>query len=187
MRASMMLVVAAGASLLTLSSLAGCGQGAASAVSPEPSGGMGAGPSIEKSAESGRVDRVGAVDGALAPDGTPDVAFVCNVEGPADAFFLAAVDDKGAPTGKYQADTLSGEEEAPPELHSIKGKTTAGIGIATGEKLLNAPDGSVKLGPGPHRLVLYVTPNPSLTTGTRVRIYVRRPDKTLAAGGTVAN
>src|SRR4051812_13196480 len=72
--------------------------------------------SLEKSADSGQVDRVGSTDGALAPDGTNDWGFVAKTDGPISALFLVVVDESGKPSGTFQADTLVGAAESPPEL-----------------------------------------------------------------------
>src|SRR4051812_15876589 len=93
---------------------------------------------LEKSPDSGQVDRVGPDDGALRPDGVKDVAFVMQVDGPVAAFFLVSVDDQGAPTGHYQADTLVGDQPGPEQLGSRSGGTTSGIGVVENDKLLNA-------------------------------------------------
>src|SRR4051812_40268627 len=76
---------------------------------------------LEKSSDSGQVDRVGPDDGALRPDGVKDIAFVTRVDGPILALFLVSVDEHGAPTGRYQADTLVGDRAGPRELGSRAG------------------------------------------------------------------
>jgi hypothetical protein len=64
----------------------------------------------------------------------------------------------------------------------------ARLGVAEGDKLLNAPDGSLgEVAPGKHRLILYVAPSPDLQAGARLRVYVQRPDKGLVAGATITN
>ncbi len=99
-----------------------------------------------------------------------------------------SVDDGGTPTGAFQADTLVGSAESPPELGVKPGSGTSGIGVLEGDKLLNAKDGSLpELGPGPHRLTLYVAPSPAIAAGTKLRLYLQRPDKSLVAGATVTN
>jgi hypothetical protein len=144
--------------------------------------------SLEKSPDSGNVDRVGTNDGALAPDGTNDLAFVARTDGPVSALFLVAVDAEGKPAGTFQADTLVGAAESPAELGAKPGNGTAGLGVFEDGKLLNGPDGNLQaVGAGTHSLTLYLAPSPLLTTGTRLRVYVQRPDKTLLAGDIVAN
>lgn len=143
---------------------------------------------LEKSPDSGQVDRVGAADGSLGPDGTNDLSFVSETEGPVAAMFLVSVDRGGAPTGQYQADTLVGQVESPRELGAKPGSGTAGLGVVEGDKVLNASDGSLpEVGPGKHRFLLYIAPSPSLQPGTRLRVYVQRPDKSLFAGASVMN
>ena len=131
---------------------------------------------------------MGAADGSLVPDGTNDVSFVSEVEGPIGAVFLVSVDANGAPTGQYQADTLVGATESPKELGAKPGSGTSGLGVVEGDKLLNAADGSLGvIGPGKHHFVLYVAPSDGLKPGTLVRVYVQRPDNALLAGGTITN
>ncbi|HSO32212.1 MAG TPA: hypothetical protein VLT33_06850 [Labilithrix sp.] len=169
-----------------------CGGEAATgtpAVSPTPS------PSptmtavtLERSPDSGQVDRVGADDGALYPDGVKDLSFVAQIDGPIAAVFLVSVDDQGKPTGQYQADTLVGDAIGPAELGAKPGSGTSGLGVAEGERMLNAKDGSLPpLGAGPHRLTLYVAESATLKSAKKLRVYVQRPDKSLAAAGTLAN
>jgi len=143
---------------------------------------------LEKAPESGTVDRVGASDGALAPDGTNDLAFVARGEGPVSAVFLVAVDAGGKPAGTFQADTLVGADESPSELGAKPGSGTLGLGVFEGAKMLNGTDGSLQaVGAGAHDFVLYVAPSPALTPGMRLRVYLQRPDKTLIAGAIVTN
>src|SRR5471030_2971772 len=68
---------------------------------------------ITKAPDSGKVDRVGAADGALKPDGINDHSFAVEADGPIKAIFLVAVDEAGTSNGRYQADTLVGDEEVP--------------------------------------------------------------------------
>lgn len=143
---------------------------------------------LEKSPDSGQVDRVGADDGALRPDGVKDLSFVTRVEGPIAAIFLASVDEHGKPTGHYLADTLVGDQAGPQELSARPGGTTSGIGVAEGEKMLNTKDGSLPaIGAGPHRLTLYVAESATLTPGTKLRVYLQRPDKSLVTSTTLTN
>ncbi len=142
---------------------------------------------LEKSADSAQVDRVGPGDGA-GPDGTNDLGFVATLDGPVAAIFLVAVDAGGKPDGSFQADTLVGSTEVPAELGAKPGSGTSGLGVLEGDKVVNAKDGSLEpLGAGPHRLTLYVAPSPAITAGTKLRVYLQRPDKSLVSGPTVAN
>ena len=143
---------------------------------------------IERSPDSGQVDRVGAADGALAPDGNKDLAFRCQVAGPITALFLVTVDESGNPTGAFQADTLVGAAESPRELGAKPGAGTIGLGVSEGNRLLNVPDGSLPLlGAGIHDLVLYVAAPDTVQVGTRLRLFVMRPDTSVLAGGMVTN
>ena len=143
---------------------------------------------LEKSPQSGNVDRVGTSDGALAPDGTNDLAFVTHTDGPVAALFLVAVDADGKPAGTFQADTLVGDAESPPELGAKPGNGTAGLGVFEEAKVLIGADGKQQpVGAGPHHFTLYLAPSPALSAGTRLRVYVLRPDETLLAGAIVAN
>ena len=143
-------------------------------------------PLLDKAADSGQVDRVGPSDGALTPDGEKDLGFVVQFEGPASALFLVGVDDSGAPTGTFQADTLIGDSEGPKELGAKPGGGTLGIGVMDGEQVLNAKDGSLPdIGPGPHRLNVYVSTTPAAAAGKKIRLYVLRPDNRLVPGATL--
>lgn len=170
----------------------GCAGGHAPAQDPSsesiPPAAPPASITLEKSADSGTIDKVGATDGALAPDGTNDLAFVALAEGPVTALFLVAVDAEGKPAGTFQADTLVGSAESPTELGAKPGNGTAGLGVFEEAKVLNGTDGALQpIGDGAHRFTLYVAPSPSLVAGTRLRVYLQRPDKTLIAGATVTN
>lgn len=174
--------------LLVSLCLAACGGESASVTPTKVGTSETASASLKKLPDSGQVDRVGPDDGALKPDGIKDLSFVVKVDGPVAAMFLVAVDDQGKPTGDFQADTLVGANEGPKELGAKPGNGTSGLGIAESEKMVNAADGSLtELGAGPHKLTVYVAPAPSVKTGTKLRIYVQRPDKSLVAGGTVTN
>jgi len=74
----------------------------------------------------------------------------------------------------------------PLELGAKPGNGTSGLGVVESDKMLNAKDGSLEVGAGPHRFTLYVAPSPA-AAGTKLRVYVQRPDKSLVAGGTVTN
>jgi hypothetical protein len=143
---------------------------------------------LEKSPDSGTVDRVGPDDGALRPDGVKDVSFVTQVDGPIAAVFLVSVDEQGGPNGQYQADTLVGDVTGPTEIGAKPGSGTSGLGVAEGDKMLNAKDGSLPaLGAGPHRLTLYVAASATLKPGTKLRVYLQRPDKSLISGATLTH
>ena len=168
---------------LSFSSLVACGGGAPAAAPTATNAAT-----LEKSPDSGQVDRVGPGDGALKPDGVKDLAFVTQVEGPIAALFLVSVDEQGKPTGQFHADTLTGQDEGPRLLGSKLGGATGGIGVFEGDKLLNNPDGALsEMSAGRRRLTLYVAPAPSVQSGTRLRVYVLRPDRTVAAGATLTN
>ncbi len=131
---------------------------------------------------------MGPTDGALTPDGRNDLGFAIQTEGPIAALFLVAVDETGKPNGTYQADTLIGQAESPRELGTSTGGSTAGLGVFDGDKPLNTDQGALEgMADGPHRLLLYVSPSSALTSGTKVRVYLQRPDNTLVAGATVTN
>jgi len=165
----------------------GCaGSPVTESVLPTPSGVAAAEPKLAKAADSGQVDKVGPSDGALSPDGVNDLGFVVDFQGPASALFLVGVDDAGAPTGSYQADTLVGDAESPKELGAKPGSGTLGLGVLEGAQLVNAKDGSLTaLGDGAHQLTLYVAPSPAAVAGLKVRVYLQRPDKTLVPGATL--
>ena len=143
---------------------------------------------LERAANSGKVDRVGPNDGALQPDGVEDLVFTSSVEGPVAALFLVSVDEKNMPTGQFQADTLITNQERPAELGGMRGGTTSGMGVFEGARMWNASDGSLTLATSVRRtLTLYVAKALELQPGMRLRLYVLRPDKTLIAGATLAN
>ncbi len=177
------------AALALALALAACGgEGATAAPAAAPSPALSAAMTLERSPDSGQVDRVGADDGALHADGVKDLSFVTQVDGPLVSVFLVSVDDQGKPTGQYQADTLVGDQAGPPELGGRPGGTTSGLGVVDGGRLLNAKDGSLApLGAGPHRLTIYVAESATLKPGTKLRVYFQRPDRSLVAGGIVTN
>ena len=143
---------------------------------------------LEKSPDWGQVDRVGPDDGALWPDGVKDFSFVTQVEGPITAVFLLSVDDQGAPTGQFQADTLVGDQRGPAALGGRQGGGTSGIGVVEAGKVLNMKDGSLPpLAAGPHRLTLYVAQTATLTLGLKLRVHFLRPDQSLLSGATATN
>jgi hypothetical protein len=159
---------------------------APAAALPEPSAATAEAGSLERASDSGQVDRVGASDGALQPDGTNDLGFLATFEGPVVAAFLVTVDEKGTPDGRFQADTLVEQDESPKELGAKQGNKTAGLGVVEGGKVVNASNGSLsQLGPGLHRVGLYVSPSPEIQSGTRLRVYVKKPSGELVASGIV--
>ena len=169
-----------------LASAVACGGAASPAGSAAPSAGGAA--TLERSPESGQVDHVGPADGALAPDGIKDLAFTSEVDGPVSALFLVSVDDQGKPTGQFHADTLTGQDEGPRLLGSKLGGQTGGIGVFDGGKMLNSADGALpQLGAAHRRLTLYVAPSASVQSGTKLRVYVLRPDHSVAAGAILTN
>lgn len=170
--------------------VAGCGGGGAETAKPvnAPAIDTTAVVTLGKAPDSGQVDRIGAADGALAPDGVKDLSFVVEVDGAIESFFLLAVDESGKANGAYQADTLVGEAEVPKDISIKWGKGTAGLGVAEGDKLLNAPDGSVApIGPGHHKLVFYVSASSAITPGTRLRAFMLRPDKAIVASNILTH
>ena len=175
-----------GFGLLFATAIAGCAGGAVS----EPRAASNATPArvvaVSMAADSSKVDKVGASDGALQPDGTPDLAVRVELEGPITALFLVGTDANGEPSGKFQADTLIGQEEMPKELSVAQtGKATAGLAVFEGERLLNKPDGSLPpLAGGPHTVTLYVNAA-SVTGDTGLRVYALGPDKRLTAGSVI--
>lgn len=156
------------------------GNGGNGGASPAASGGV----SLSWAPDSRKVDKAGATDGAVGADGTKDIACVAEIEGPVTALFVAAVTGKGEPTGDWQADTLVGNQALPIELSLIgsEGKTSAGIVVYEGDKLLTAPDGSLKgLGAGSHKLILYM--NDHAATKDGIRLFVQKGDGSIAKSG----
>jgi hypothetical protein len=145
--------------------------------------------SLTVSPDSGKVDKVGGSDGALKPDGSPDIVLTADLDGPVASIFLISTGANGEPNGDYQADTITGLDQLPKDFPIAvrAGMLTAGIGIFEGDKLVTKPDGSIDLGPGPHKLNLHIAATGVLQPGTgHVRIYIARPDKTVVKG-PVAN
>lgn len=141
--------------------------------------------SMKVADDSGKADKVGGSDGALKADGAPDLSFVADVTGPATALFLVSVNAKGDLTGEYQADTVTGLDQLPKNFPIAvrAGMLTAGIGVWENDKLVSKPDGTVELGPGPHRITMYVASTGVLQPGSSfVRLYMLRPDKSVVMG-----
>lgn len=175
---------------LSLALLVACGGGGApegaGPTAPDPAGGGAGGGaatpglSLSWSADSRKVDKIGKDDGAARPDGQKDVVVVAEVEGPASALVVASVTAKGEPTGDWQADTLVGDTALPIELSLAgpSGKATMGLFAYENDKLINAPDGSLKLGPGPHKLTINMADHAAIKDG--IRLFVLRADGSIA-------
>ncbi len=172
---------------LSLFLLAACGGAPSAGEGPKPPQRAADGPSFSMAPDSGKADRIGPSDGALTGDGAPDLGFVTRIDGPVSAIFIVSVDKDDIPSGEFQADTVIGESETPKELGTTTGRATSGLGVFEGDKLKNEKDGSLPpLGAGPHTLSLYVSASPAIKTGTRLRIFVQRPDKSIVGGATVS-
>ncbi len=142
--------------------------------------------SATRSAQSGKVDKVGERDGDFKPDKIKDLVIDVELDGPAVALFLASTDKEGTATGDFEADTLVGNQEFPPDIAPTLngGKYTAGLAVFEGDKLLNAKDGSlVALGEGKHKLSLHVS-SKNAPTGA-VRIFASLADKSVVKSGIV--
>lgn len=115
---------------------------------------------FELASSSGKVDRVGARDAAMKPDGVKDLVFDAVVDGPAVAFVVVSVNATGQPDGAFSADTYVGGQTPPSEasMGNQPGRATSGIGVFEHDKPLNTKDGSlVRLADGRHNLTLYVS------------------------------
>jgi len=138
--------------------------------------------------ENLNVDKISMRDGGIRPDGNRDLVFRATVEGPADALYLAATDEKGKPQYGFRADTIGGHEELPSELGSVVdvGRLTVWIAVVEDNKFINGDGGGLGfLAPGSHSLKLYV-PNPgNLQAGAFLRLYARAPNGGLAPGPVV--
>jgi hypothetical protein len=145
--------------------------------------------SLTLSRENLSVDKVSMRDGRFVPDGSMDLAFEADLEGPATALYLVSCTEKGEPLQGYRADTIVGHEEIPPELGSVidVGRLTVGIGVLENGKFINDDGGTLSSLPeGKHHVTLY-TPNPgTLRPGTWVRLYARTPSGRLVAGPVTA-
>lgn len=134
------------------------------------------------------VDLVGSQDGATRPDGARDLVFAAELEGPFDAIFVYATDDRGNPTGLLRANTLTGGQESPPELGGVleTGKLSAGIHVAENGKFINKESGALpKLADEKHSLKLYIANTGVLQPGVHVRLYGRLVDGTLVKGPVI--
>jgi hypothetical protein len=114
------------------------------------------------SAQSGKVDKVGAKDGNFKPDGVKDTVFDLEYDGMAKAIFVMTTDAEGQLTSEFDADTRVGDEPIPKDLAGIMnlGKNTAGLAVFENGKLVNAKDGGLGkdgLAAGKHKLTLHVS------------------------------
>ena len=142
---------------------------------------------VARATTSGKVDKVGEKDGAFKPDGVKDLVFEVEWEGPAAAFFLASVDADGNPTGDFDADTMTGSQEFPPELARAidQGSATGGIAVYEGDKLLNDKSGSlVPLTDTKHVLTLLLS-SKNASKGA-YKVYAMLTDRTVVPGPTIA-
>lgn len=166
--------------LAAASALTACGQGPSA---PQPSRVFG---KFDMAPDFLKVDKVGFNDGDFKADGANDTAFTVELTAPVRALFVVVTTADGAPTGDFQADTLVGQEPEPKELTGkgvTQGKSTVGIAVFEGDKLLSKPDGSLPaLSAGPHALVIYTSAPAGLKFGTYFRLYAELPDKSFAVG-----
>lgn len=130
------------------------------------------------------VDKVGMRDGFFKPDGNRDLVFNGVVDGPFEAVFIVSVSAKGDPAYGLRADTLTGNQELPPEIGTVvdTGKMTFGIGVVEDGKFINGDSGSTIVGEGVHKLIFYVPNSATLKPGDHVRLFVRAPGGALVAG-----
>jgi len=143
---------------------------------------------FERAKEHLRVDKVGAKDGDLAPDGALDHVFEIDVDGPADALFVIATDDAGNANGDFAVDTLVGAEPLPPSVAALGGlgKHTGGLGVFEGGALLSAADGHLPaLAPGRHTLHLHLSGKDVPHAGG-FRVFARFTDGSVVAGPSVS-
>ena len=148
---------------------------------PKPKGTVRA---FTRSATTGTVDKVGEKDGSYKPDGVKDVVFDLDYEGAATAIFVMTTDGEGSLTSEFDADSLVGDQTIPTEIAGMlnTGKTTAGLAIYEGDKLLNGKDGGLAapLADGPHKLSLYISSKNY--PKSPVKVFVLLPDGTLVKG-----
>jgi len=131
-------------------------------------------------ATSGTVDKVGEKDGAFKPDGVKDTVYDLEYEGAATAIFVMTCDKQGELTSEFDSDTLVGDQTIPKEIAGIlnAGKTTAGLVVYEGDKLMNGKDGSLApLAEGKHKLVLHISKKD--IPKAPVRAFVLLPDGSL--------
>ena len=140
--------------------------------------------SFTRSALTGTVDKVGEKDGSYKPDGVKDVVFDLDYEGAATAIFVMTTDREGTLTSEFDADCLVGDQVIPGEIAGLinTGKSTAGLAIYEGDKLLNGKDGGLAtpLAEGPHKLSLYISSKNYPKSA--VKVFVLLPDGTLVKG-----
>lgn len=182
---AMVMAIGCGGSEPQAKSAADSTSSATSSKSSGPSGAMGTIKTFKVSPESLKADRVGGSDGALKPDNSPDLVFEADVEGPISALFLISTTPQGEPNGEYQADSITGLDTLPKDfpLSVRAGMLTAGMGVWEGQKMISKADGSIELiGDGPHHITVYVASTGVLSTGSHVRMYAMRPDKTVTPG-----
>jgi len=115
--------------------------------------------SFAKSANFGKVDKVGAADGSVKADGVKDLVFDAEIDGAANALLVMSTDNDGIPTGDLGADTFVGTQTLPADIAANlnMGKNTAGLVAYEGDKLVNGKDGSLTLSEGKHKLTLYLS------------------------------
>jgi hypothetical protein len=141
----------------------------------------------ERSKDSLKVDKIGAKDGDFKPDGKKDVIFTLKVSGAVDAIYIASVDKNGDAAGVFQSDSLTGSDTQPNEFAGSRhGKTTEGVAVFEGDKLLNDASGSLKgkIGAGEHTLTLAIANNPKMKLP--IRLWVQMPDHTMVAGPVIS-
>jgi hypothetical protein len=173
-------------SAVASASAAGAAPSASASASAGPAAPKASFVSAARAPTSGKVDKVGERDGDFKPDKVKDLVIDVEYDGPAVAFYLASTDKEGTPTGDFEADTLVGNQEFPPEIAPTLngGKYTAGIAVFEGEKLLNAKDGSLPALPeGKHKLALHVS-SKNAPTGA-LRIFASLADKSVVKSAIV--
>lgn len=178
-----------------LAALAGCGGGSKAAPAAGP-GTPGASSSSSSdpattaritsftlSPENLKVDRVGMRDSVSSPDGSLDLAFGAELEGPLDALFLTTVNDAGQASAGFRANTLRSDEHAPDELGGDLefGSMSVGIGAVENGRFVNLENGALRLSAGPHKLALYVANAGSLRPGAHLRLFGRTRSGALVA------
>lgn len=144
--------------------------------------------SASKSANSGKVDKVGSGDGAFKGDGVKDIVVDADYDGAATAFLLVTTDAQGTPNGEFTADTFVGTQSLPAEVgaNMNQGKYTAGLAVYEGDKLLNGKDGALAaLAEGKHKLSFYVSSKDAPTSGS-YKVIALLPDKSTVAGPVVS-
>jgi hypothetical protein len=144
--------------------------------------------SAAKSANSGKVDKVGPGDGAFKGDGVKDVVLDVEYDGAATAFLVVTTDGSGMPNGEFTADTFVGSQTLPSEVGANlnTGKHTAGLAVYEGDKLLNGKDGALTaLAEGKHKLAFHVSSKDAPTSGS-YKVMALLPDKSLVSSSVVS-